>query len=95
MVFPEYGLTGFHDDVQDNTNAYSTALPEVGVAPADYDSSTTTNYSKALIDLSLAAREFGVYLVVNLIERAQNASNATVFYNTNVVFDRNGAVLAK
>lgn len=87
-------MTGFSDDVQDNANAYSTALPDIGVAPCDYDSSTT-NYSKALIDLSCVTRSAATYVVVNLIERAQTSSNITVYYNTNVAFDRNGAILAR
>lgn len=73
---------------------YSTAVPEVGVAPCSYDSSET-NYSKALIDLSCAVSSSGIYVVVNVIERALNSSNATVYYNTNVVFGRKGEVLAR
>lgn len=64
------------------------------MAPCDYDS-INTNYSKMLIDLSCSGRASEIYVVINVIERAQNSSNATVYYNTNVVFDRKGAILAK
>ncbi|GJQ79117.1 hypothetical protein Trydic_g5371 [Trypoxylus dichotomus] len=46
-------------------------------------------------DLSCAANEHRIFVVVNLIERAKNRKNATIYYNTNVVFASNGAVIAR
>lgn len=49
-----------------------------------------------LVDLSCAANEHNIHVVVNLIEReTNNSTNVTLYYNTNVVFDTTGAVIAR
>jgi hypothetical protein len=41
------------------------------------------------------ATERQMYLVVNLLEKAKDTSNNIKYYNTNLVFARNGSIIAK
>lgn len=85
VVFPEYGLT---DLVQDPEN-YSIIVPPLYT-------SDFSNASDALLRLSNAAREHGMYVVVNVLEQDHdNSTNNTLYYNTNVVFASNGTLVAK
>ncbi|XP_074037432.1 vanin-like protein 1 [Leptinotarsa decemlineata] len=83
IVFPEYGLTGFVDDPTD----YAIEIPPTASGPSFKD--------HWLTDLSNAARGHGMYVVVNLLEKQRNEKNKTIFYNTNVVFDKEGKIVAK
>ncbi|XP_060536326.1 vanin-like protein 1 [Cylas formicarius] len=87
IVFPEYGLTGL---VQEPEN-YSIQVPPVGTVPsADVDYYLTR--------LSNAASEHSIYVVINVLERANRTRddiNETIYYNTNVVFGSSGAIIAK
>lgn len=49
----------------------------------------------AVTQLSCEARDQKIYVVVNLIERTGEDPNNIDFYNTNIVFDRNGAIIAR
>ncbi|KAG8310391.1 hypothetical protein J6590_064975 [Homalodisca vitripennis] len=82
IVFPEYGLTGY------STDTYQ-IIPDPAdrVVPCDHNST----YRAALVELSCAARDASIYVVLNLGERAHNSS----VYNSNVVFDRKGVVVAR
>ncbi|KAJ8969349.1 hypothetical protein NQ314_001802, partial [Rhamnusium bicolor] len=82
IVFPEYGLTGL---VVDPTE-FAIEIPAIN------NGSEFRNYW--LQRLSNAAREHGMYVVVNLLEKAQTENNATIYHNTNIVFDKNGVIIA-
>ncbi|XP_058838304.1 vanin-like protein 1 isoform X2 [Topomyia yanbarensis] len=92
MVFPEYGL-----------NAIETAsfvpAPSERIAPCN-----NYEYESIVRDLSCMAKVRQKYLVVNLVEKAlcpENddwrvcAPDGLYRFNTNVVFDRNGFVIAR
>ncbi|XP_018335021.1 vanin-like protein 2 [Agrilus planipennis] len=99
IVFPEDGLTGLNiwtaDVTFESIAKYSTFVPEIKdeIAPCDY--SSVNYYAKALIDLSCSARTNGIYTVINVLEKSFSSDNSTFLYNTDVVFDRNGVVIAK
>lgn len=94
IVFPEDGLTGW-DVNEDDLSEYSTEVP----LPAKFISPCNaqhTEYAKFLGDFACAARRNRIYVILNLIEREFNElTNTTFYFNTNVVFDRNGVVIAK
>ncbi|XP_076267927.1 vanin-like protein 1 isoform X2 [Rhynchophorus ferrugineus] len=84
VVFPEYGLTDLVQDPED----YAIELPPL----------YTSNFSASddtLLRLSNTAKEHAVYLVVNLLERERDSSNKSTFYNTNIVFAKNGTLITK
>ncbi|KRT86219.1 hypothetical protein AMK59_2670 [Oryctes borbonicus] len=47
------------------------------------------------MDLSCAASEHSILVIVNVIERVSITKNQTIYYNTNVVFASNGTVIAR
>uniref|UniRef100_A0A182QE48 CN hydrolase domain-containing protein n=1 Tax=Anopheles farauti TaxID=69004 RepID=A0A182QE48_9DIPT len=82
IVFPELTLNSLSDTV---------FVPEPGqhIAPCD-------DHGSILVQLSCLAREVRKYLVINLSEQFYLQQQAeTVRYNTDVVFDRNGTVIAR
>lgn len=97
MVFPEMTL---------NTVLTTTFVPDpkLKIVPCD-----NADYEEFLSSMSCTARDSRKYLVINVIEKATctNAtqesigdprpcsSNGLNSYNTNVVFDRNGAVISR
>ncbi|XP_055596430.1 vanin-like protein 1 [Uranotaenia lowii] len=92
LVFSEYGLsdTGMGSRVPD---------PGEGIVPCD-----SPEYGISVRNLSCLARDRQKYLVVNLAEIASCpmkgetrpcAKNGLYNFNSNVVFDRNGAVIAR
>ncbi|KAJ8925418.1 hypothetical protein NQ315_009250 [Exocentrus adspersus] len=83
IVFPEYGLTGIVTEPAD----YAIDVPNV--------KSGTTFTDYRLQKLSNAAREHSMYIVVNLLEKASSENNDAIYYNTNIVFDRTGEIIAK
>ncbi|KAF5280344.1 hypothetical protein FQR65_LT03153 [Abscondita terminalis] len=92
IVFPEYGLYG---DVVNAENIDELSMeipnPEFKISVCNLQNS---NYSKALIDLSCAANGHRIYVVANIIEK-HNASSNVTYYNTNIVFDREGALISR
>ncbi|XP_013100729.2 vanin-like protein 1 [Stomoxys calcitrans] len=97
VVFPESTL---------NDNDHATFVPNPSkamMAPCDADEGEQYHY--VLQQLSCAARKYAKYLVINLTEKelcseaAEDprpcASNGLNVYNTNVVFDRQGAVISR
>lgn len=92
IVFPEIGLVGYESGTK-----YSTPLPnpEDMVNPCD---DTSSNVTEAIRTLSCEAQNQSMYVVVNVPEVApcdNSSSNCSVYYNSNVVFDRNGTIVAR
>lgn len=92
VVFPEYGLS------QVETASF-VPNPRDLIAPCN-----NLEYEQVVRDLSCLARARQKYLVVNLVEKAfcpENndwrpcAPNGLYHFNTNVVFDRHGRVIAR
>lgn len=83
IVFPEYGLTG----LVENPTDYAIEIPVIN------NGTIFQNYW--LQKLSNAANEHGLYIVLNLLEKATNENNDTIYYNTNIVFDTVGQLIAK
>ncbi|KAF5292923.1 hypothetical protein FQA39_LY13803 [Lamprigera yunnana] len=93
IVFPEDGLTEMDIDFN-NIDSFSTLVPDPlsNISPCDAPYNAT--FSKALIDISCAAEAHRIYVVVNLVEKYYDVSEV-IYYNTNVVFDRNGVVIVR
>ncbi|KAA0203200.1 vanin-like protein [Hyalella azteca] len=103
VLCPEYGLEGLdhHSRNQSVFSALSLAVPSPleSVAPCDVNSSVFD----PLHELSCTARHQQLYLVVDLAEKsckndtiaAECAPDQLVYYNTQVVFDRTGVVVAR
>ncbi|KAK9692980.1 Vanin C-terminal domain [Popillia japonica] len=92
VIFPEYGLTT--TILPANLFDISSVVPNASlrISPCN----DRSNYTNFLVDLSCAANEHNIHVVVNLIEReTNNSTNVTLYYNTNVVFDTTGAVIAR
>lgn len=95
IVFPECGLVTYGSSTK-----FATPLPHPDdrVNPC---TDTSSNVAEAIRTLSCAARNHSIYVVVNLPEvhpcpDATNCSSSSVvYYNSNVVFDRNGTVVAR
>ncbi|BES97572.1 vanin-like protein [Nesidiocoris tenuis] len=86
IVFPEGGLMA-----SDDTIFLTVPNPSDKIAVEN-----NTNYDEALRKLSGMANKYQIYLVVNLHENYTDPStNITLKYNTNVVFDRKGVVVAR
>ncbi|XP_035901126.1 vanin-like protein 1 [Anopheles stephensi] len=82
IVFPELTLNSLSDTV-------FVPDPAQRVAPCD-------DHGTILVTLSCLAREVRKYLVINLSEQFYVQSQGkTLFYNTDVVFDRDGTVIAR
>nr|XP_023027619.1 vanin-like protein 2 [Leptinotarsa decemlineata] len=82
IVFPEYGFTGI---VEDPTN-YALEVPDVGAQ--------VTLIKKILYKIAQAAKD-KLYVAMNFLEKVPKSKNETIYYNTNVVFDKNMTVVAK
>lgn len=92
IVFPECGLVAYGSGT-----SYATPLPnpEDLVNPC---TDTSSNVTEAIRILSCEAQNQSIYVVVNVPEvtPCPNASrNCVLYYNSNVVFDRNGTVVAR
>ncbi|XP_068233040.1 pantetheinase-like [Palaemon carinicauda] len=116
IVFPEYGLTSLNLALPWEGFLAQTQVvpdPEDKEVPCEY--TDVKNSSKIMKELSCAAKETGIYLVVDLAEQS-NCSKITFgdddplispsrdafgeqaackFYNSQVVFDDTGAVVAR
>ncbi|KAG6459530.1 hypothetical protein O3G_MSEX011434 [Manduca sexta] len=95
IVFPEKAIT-IHDSVEIPISGTLTEFP----VPADNEDL----YNKVLVDLSTAAKTYEMYVVVNLRERVNCTTpnenrkcpgKQVYLFNTNVVFDRKGAVIMR
>ncbi|KAK2583898.1 hypothetical protein KPH14_001169 [Odynerus spinipes] len=99
IVFPEDGLTSYHLPLRNELGSWTTVIP----APADKYTPCSQNMngvSEALKNISCAAQKNKIYVVINLPEKSpctgEGCPKDNVFYyNTNVVFDRNGTIIAR
>lgn len=83
IVFPEYGLTG----LADNASEYAIEIPN----PTD----NSIHFEHFWLEkLSNAAVAHSMYVVVNLLEK-EKAEKNILYYNTDVVFDTKGRIVAK
>lgn len=93
IVFPEDGLTTL--DVAKKTPQklanYSIEVPDPAIYP---NPRINESYNKVLRMLSFAAHEHHMYIVINLIEKFKDIG-FTFYYNTDVVFDRNGVIVVR
>lgn len=91
------GLTA--RSVQD-VKPFSTVLPEVHENstllpnPCTNHSMGAVNVSEVINRISCAARNNNIYVLINLLE-AEKIRDESYFYNTDVVFNRDGAIVAK
>ncbi|KAF6204460.1 hypothetical protein GE061_002801 [Apolygus lucorum] len=86
IVFPEGGLLGRDNSVF--LNIPDPALKVIPLGDSTYDESIQT--------LSSYAKNYSLYLAVNLHENFTDSTTKRSFkYNTNVVFSREGAVVAR
>ncbi|KAJ9591800.1 hypothetical protein L9F63_001617, partial [Diploptera punctata] len=93
IVFPECGLAELGTSTK-----YSSVIPD----PQDNANpclSPSAGVHEAVSMLSCAARKYNMYVVVNIPERKDctepSSSTCTVFYNCDVVFDRQGNTIAR
>lgn len=93
IVFPEDGLTSYSMPGKSEMDSWTTAIPspEDNYVPCTQD---RIGVSQALKDLSCAAKNYSIYLVVNIAEK-EALQNGTVYHNTNVAFDRHGKIIAR
>ncbi|KAF5292284.1 hypothetical protein FQA39_LY03318 [Lamprigera yunnana] len=80
-----------------NLEQYSSFVPDPSKKIIPCEDSKMENYAmvyKQLVNISCEARIHGMYTVFNLLEMASN-NDELEFYNTNVILDRNGAVIEK
>ncbi|KAB0799215.1 hypothetical protein PPYR_07095 [Photinus pyralis] len=94
IVFPEDGLTASVNS-EDSLWASSTKVPnpEQKISPCD---DRTGIYSEFLVEFSCASKMHRIYSVMNLVEAVENRTGGRpILYNSNVVFDRNGTVIAR
>lgn len=99
VVFPEDTLTSFGLENLNDINILTTRVPSIddNLKPCDTEDDSLAPFFR---NLSCIADELNVYLVFNLVEREVcNGTNCADYgynlYNTDVVFDREGIVIAR
>lgn len=100
IVFPECGLTTIHlPQERQGIRPFLTSIPDPNsnINPC---TDTQTEFPEILHILSCAARDAGVYVVVNLPEIVPCdgegcPTDGAFFYNTDVAYDRTGKLIAR
>ncbi|EZA57014.1 vanin-like protein 1 [Ooceraea biroi] len=99
IVFPEDGLTTVHLPKREKMQDWATIIPD---ASDNYTPCTqsTIEVSETLKRISCAAKENRIYVVINIAEKlpctdAGCAEDKMFYYNSNVVFDRTGKIIAR
>lgn len=99
IVFPEDGITTINMPANKTELCqWTTAVPapKENYVPCIHDS--VPGISESLKMISCAAREHRIYVQVNHAEKfceTDKCPEKCIFYNTNVVFDREGRVIAR
>ncbi|KAI4504061.1 hypothetical protein M0802_000532 [Mischocyttarus mexicanus] len=97
IVFPEDGITTYNLPQKSQMDSWSTVIPSAKFTPCTQDMDGMTQELKRI---SCAAKNNKIYVVINIAERVpcydnECPKNESLYYNSNVVFDRNGTVIAK
>ncbi|XP_025993534.2 vanin-like protein 1 [Solenopsis invicta] len=99
IVFPEDGLTTSSLPGRDKMGDWTTVIPSASdnCTPC-YEN--TMEISEILKKISCAASNNEIYVVINIAEKVTCTSepcpkDKVFYYNTNVVFDRTGKIIAK
>lgn len=99
IVFPEDGLTTVHLPEREQMGDWTTVIPSASYnyTPCSQD---TVEVSETLKKISCAARDNEIYVVINIAEKAPCTDvpcprDKMFYYNSNVVFDRTGRIIAR
>ncbi|XP_076632048.1 vanin-like protein 1 isoform X2 [Colletes latitarsis] len=100
VVFPEDGLTSIQVPVISKMDSWSTIVPAV---EDEYVPCTGnwTGISETLKNISCAAKDNSIYVLINIAEKERcNSKNQcfldeAIYHNTNVAFDRTGKIIAR
>ncbi|KYN09055.1 PREDICTED: vanin-like protein 2 [Trachymyrmex cornetzi] len=99
IVFPEAGLTTVNFPEREKLEDWTTIVPNASsnYTPCCQD---TFKVSEALRKISCAARSNKIYVVINIAEKEPCSdepcpTDKMFYYNTNVVFDRTGKIIAR
>ncbi|KYM88556.1 Vanin-like protein 1 [Atta colombica] len=98
IVFPEAGLTTVNFPEREKLKDWTTIVPNASsnYIPCCQD---TFKVSDALRKISCAARNNKIYVVINIAEKEPCSElcpkDKMFYYNTNVVFDRTGKIIAR
>jgi len=105
IVFPEYGLVGSipgGDEYRSSLYPFVETIPDVGADESCMSCDSYQTGSETVNYISCLARNYGMYVVVNLLERVECDSvsgcpfgDGILIYNTNVIFDPKGCIVAK
>lgn len=101
LVFPEFGLTATANNSRESIEPFAQPIPSVSaslpIIPCDAGS-----YSKILTECSCMAKHNSMAILVNTIDSqkcftadANCPSDGQFLYNTDVLFDQSGAIVAK
>ncbi|KAL6266516.1 hypothetical protein P5V15_003364 [Pogonomyrmex californicus] len=99
IVFPEDGLTTVYLPEREKMGDWTTIIPSASFnyTPCIQD---TIKVSETLKNISCAARNNEIYVVINIAEKVPCTDvscpkDKVLYYNSNVVFDRTGKIIAR
>ncbi|XP_029038095.2 vanin-like protein 1 [Osmia bicornis bicornis] len=101
IVFPEDGLTSLYMPSRAHMDSWATVVPSPLENYIPCTENRISNVSETLTRLSCAARRNHIYVVVNIAEKefcepkGKRCADGVSYHNTNVVFDRTGAIVAR
>lgn len=101
IVFPEYGITGF-DHSRDSIVSFLESVPDKDANWNPCDDPIRFPDTDVLHELSCISKTFSIYIVANMgdIEMCKKnhkncPKDGRMQFNTNVVFDNNGKLIAR